>query len=131
MSMKHYYNHRTGESGYIDVQDNFAPQNTKAGCYLTSKGCGYIEYSYFTYLLHIAIAGIIGVGTSYLMNNNIVVGILIGVASFTVLLFRYSRKKDIGSFSGYRKSYLKRVALYTVITTAIVVFVILVKERII
>lgn len=79
-------------------------------------------YSYFTYILHVAIAFATGFVASLFIGTGlgVICGIVSFIISFIIHWIRESRTEHYG-FSVFRASFIKRIILYTVITAAIVI----------
>lgn len=78
------------------------------------------EYSYFTYILHVAIAVVTGVIVSAFVGT--ILGVICGIASFIISLIIHWRRVDARhSLANYKESYIKRIILYTVITAAVII----------
>lgn len=78
------------------------------------------EYSYLTYILHVAIAFATGAIVSTFIST--VLGVVCGIVSFIIsLIIHWHRCNEPGYFRNYRTSYLKRIVLYTVITVAVII----------
>lgn len=136
MSLRRYRNTKTGEMGYIDVEDDSLDKiieknrreyeqslNNLVDAYAPGDQFP-AEYSYISYIIHVTIAVIIG-GFIWSALEHPVIGLLIGIAVFVISLFIHWRRHE-GSyaplpFSAFKNSYLKKIILYTVITAAIII----------
>lgn len=126
-----YNNNNNNKPSADDIAHGIAlhEMGKRLDTYAANGGQFTAEYSYLTYILHVAIAFATGAIISAFMST--VLGVICGIVSFIISLIIHCHKCETYSFENYKASYLKKIILYTVITVAIVVFIIMVKERII
>lgn len=88
MSMRHYYNYKTGESGYIDVEDNKpAVDLSRINGYEVDP-----TYHFGNFIVHTIIAAVIG-GIAGAITGNTVIGILAGIASLVICIVIHLAKE--------------------------------------
>lgn len=144
MSMRFYSKNSSNgfETGYIDIPDNKPSTRDIANGirqykhdeemrnYIANGGQLSVTYSYFSYLLHITIAVLIG-GFIWNVIGHAVIGVLIGIIAFVILTIRCIDKNNSHVLSAYKNSIIKRLVIYTIITAGIAIFVVLIKNRVI
>lgn len=105
-----------------DIADGIHQYETdkRLAAYAAKGGQFSAEYSYFTYILHVAIAVVTGAIISAFVGT--VLGVICGIASFIISLIIHWRRVDSDySLENYKESYIKRIILYTIITAAIII----------
>lgn len=111
MSMKFYRNIKTGETGYIDVKEEYRPTFDANKVY----GCGYsADYKFINFVIHAAIAGITGFITASIINSTIL-GIIIGIISFIIsTIIHIAIKGELFTCAARKDTVVKQIITYVI-----------------